>query len=179
MVGKSLNGRPAYICSNHITPDRAQRCYRTAGAVFLEAFVKDAAINLLERLDVTGRETASVLSDADAAAIRADRAELAELKAMWDNQEIKTAEYRQMRKTVEDRIGRIEARTIVRPAAEVLEGMTGQGARATWDAHEKAGNQARLNAVLRFLFAAVRIDENRSPRGTFDYGRVEIEQNEL
>jgi hypothetical protein len=179
MVGKSLNGRPAYICANHISPDRAQRCYRTAGAAFLEAFIKDAAISLLERLDVTGRETASVLSAADAGAIAADRAELAELKEMWDNQEITTSEYRQMRKTVEDRIGRIEAKTIVRPAAEILDGMTGPHARRTWEAYEKAGDAARLNAVLRFLFAAVRIDENRSPRGTFDYGRVQIEQNEI
>lgn len=179
MVGKNLNGRPAYICNNHITPDRADRCYRTAGAAYLEAFVKDAAINLLERLDVTGRETSSALSDTDNAAIEADHAELAELKAMWDSQEIRTSEYRQMRKAVEDRIKRIQAKTVVRPAAEVLDGMTGPNARATWEALEKAGSQARLNAVLRFLFAAVRIDENRSPNGTFDYGRVSIEQNEL
>ena len=37
----------------------------------------------------------------------------------------------------------------------------------------------RLNAVLRFLFAAVIIDEHRAPRGTFDYSRIEIEPNPL
>jgi site-specific DNA recombinase len=37
----------------------------------------------------------------------------------------------------------------------------------------------RLNAVLRFLFAAVIIDEHRGQRGTFDYSRIEIESNPL
>jgi hypothetical protein len=143
----------------------------------LESFIKDAAINLLERLDVTGAVSASVLSDADNAAIDADSAELAELKAMWDAREITTTEYREMRKTVEDRIRKIEAKTVIRPAVEVLEGMTGPHARRTWEAHEKAGNVERLNAVLRFLFAAVRIGESAAPNGRFDYGRIEIEQN--
>jgi hypothetical protein len=47
------------------------------------------------------RDLASaVLSDEDHAAIEVDRAEIAELKDMWDRQEIRTAEYRQMRKVV-------------------------------------------------------------------------------
>jgi site-specific DNA recombinase len=37
----------------------------------------------------------------------------------------------------------------------------------------------RLNAVLRFLFAAVIIDEHRGPWGTFDYSRIDIEPNPL
>lgn len=37
----------------------------------------------------------------------------------------------------------------------------------------------RLNAVLRFLFAAVIIDEHRGKRGSFDYSRIEIEPNPL
>jgi hypothetical protein len=37
----------------------------------------------------------------------------------------------------------------------------------------------RLNAVLRFLFAAIRIGESTAPAGRFDYGRIEIEQNKL
>jgi hypothetical protein len=126
-----------------------------------------------------GAVAATVLSDADNAAIDADRTELAELKAMWDTREITTSEYRQMRKTVEDRIRKIEAKTLIRPAVEVLEGMTGPGARATWDALEEAGNYERLNAVLRFLFAAIRIGESQAPSGRFDYGRIDIEQNKL
>jgi site-specific DNA recombinase len=39
---------------------------------------------------VTGAVSASVLSDADNAAIDADHAELAELKAMWDARQIST-----------------------------------------------------------------------------------------
>lgn len=141
--------------------------------------MKDAAIDLLERIDVRGAVTASVLSDADNAAIDADRAELTELKAMWDAREITTSEYREMRKTIEGRIRKIEAKTIIRPAVEVLEGMTGPDARKTWEAHEKAGDVKRLNAVLRFLFAAIRISESRAPGGRFDYGRIQIEQNKL
>jgi site-specific DNA recombinase len=89
-----------------------------------------------------------VLSDADSAAIDADQAEL---KAMWDAREISTSEYREMHKTVEDRIRKIEAKTVIRPVLEVLDGMTGPDARKTWEAHEKAGDTKRLNAVLRFL----------------------------
>ena len=37
----------------------------------------------------------------------------------------------------------------------------------------------RMNAVLRFLFAAVIIDEHRGQRGTFDYSRIDIEPNPL
>ena len=119
-------GRPVYVCTNF---RRRPKCYRRACAATLEGFVKDAAISLLERIDVTGAVAASVLSDADNAAIDADRVELAELKATWDAREISTSEYRAMRKRVEDRIRKIEAKTIIRPAVEVLDGMTGPGAR--------------------------------------------------
>lgn len=84
-----------------------------------------------------------------------------------------------MRKKVEDRISKIQDKTIVRPAAEVLDGITGHDARATWEALEDAGNYERLNAVLRFLFAAIRIGESRAPAGLFDYGRISIEQNPI
>lgn len=183
--GVRMSGRPdsanhgrVYVCANFRSGTVA-KCYRRAGANTLEAFVKDAAIDLLERLDVSGAVSASVLSDADNAAIDADQAELTELKAMWDAREITTSEYREMRKTVEDRIRKIEAKTVIRPAVEVLNGMTGPDARRTWEAHEKAGDAERLNAVLRFLFAAVRIGESTGRNGVFDYGRIEIEQNSL
>ncbi|HEX2742957.1 MAG TPA: recombinase family protein [Streptosporangiaceae bacterium] len=179
MSGRPDDGnRPVYVCTNFRPADGGKKCYRRAGAASLEGFVKDAAINLLERLDVTGDAVAAVLSEDDHAAIDADRVELAELKAMWDAREIATSEYREMRKKVEERIRKIEAKTIIRPAVEVLEGMTGPDARATWEAHEKAGNLERLNAVLRFLFAAIRIAESNAAAGSFDYGRIEIEQNQ-
>jgi hypothetical protein len=39
------------------------------------------------------------------------------------------------------------------------------------------GERDRLNAVLWFLFAAVMIDESKTPVGTFDYSRISIGQN--
>jgi site-specific DNA recombinase len=179
MVGKPENGQPAYVCENFRNPDRELRCSRKVKGATLDAFVKDAAIDLLERLDVSGQHAAATLSEADSAAIDADRREVAELKDMWDAQEIRTTEYRAMRKTVEDRIKKVQAKTIVRPAAEVLEGMTGPGARPNWEAHEKAEDWERLNAILRFLFAAVRISESNAPAWRFDYGRINIEQNDI
>lgn len=106
------------MCSNFRPSNGAQKCYRRVGATTLETFIKDAAIDLLERLDVTGAVSASVLSDADNAAIDADQAELSELKAMWDAREINTSEYREMRKAVDDRIRRIEAKTVAAPPSK-------------------------------------------------------------
>lgn len=180
MQGKMVNGWPTYICYSHQQKEKANRCWRTASAVPVEQFVKDAAIILLEQLDITGHDAASaVLSAEDSAAIEADQAEITELQEAWDNREITTAEYRRMRKTVQDRINKAEAKTIIRPAAEVLEGLVGPDARATWEAHEKAQNWDRLNAVLRFLFAAVRIDGPGAGGPKFDYGRIDIEQNKI
>jgi hypothetical protein len=36
-----------------------------------------------------------------------------------------------------------------------------------------------MNAALRFLFAAVIIDEHRGTGGNFDYSRIEIEPSPL
>ncbi|HEV2375163.1 MAG TPA: recombinase family protein [Streptosporangiaceae bacterium] len=178
MSGKTNGGYPVYVCDNRAS-GKAQKCFRRIGAGRLEAFVKDAALDLLEHLDINTPQATAVLSADDQTAIEADRAEIAELKDMWDNREINTAEYRQMRKTVEERIRLIEAKTVIRPAAEVLDGMTGPAARKTWAALEKAGEDERLNAVLRFLFAAVRIGESNAPNGMFDYSRIDIEQNQI
>jgi hypothetical protein len=146
----------------------------------LEAFVTDAAVELLTHLDVTGAPTvATALSEQDVAAIAADERELAELKDMWTHQELSTREYRQMRKTIEDRITTLQRKTIVRPTVEVLTGLVGPDARAAWDRLVADGQLQRLNAVLRFLFAAVIIDEHRGKTGTFDYSRIEIEPNPL
>jgi hypothetical protein len=146
----------------------------------LEAFVTDAAVELLTHLDVTGAATvATALSEPDEAAIAADEHELAELKDMWTQRELSTREYRQMRKTVEDRIITLHRKTIVRPTVEVLSGLVGPDARASWDRLAAEGQGQRLNAVLRFLFAAVIIDEHRGKSGTFDYSRIDIEPNPL
>jgi site-specific DNA recombinase len=179
MSGKTNGGQPVYVCDTYRATRGESTCFRRVGAATLESFVKDAAISLLERLDVSGQHAASILSDEDHAAIEADRAEIAELTDMWDSQEINTTEYRKMRKKVEDRIQKVEAKTVIRPAAEVLEGITGPGARAAWGALEETGSHERLNAVLRFLFAAIRVGESHAPTGSFDYGRIDIEQNDI
>jgi hypothetical protein len=169
----------SYMCSRHdyLGP---QRCTRKIGAARLEAFVADAAVELLTHLDVSGAPSAATaLSADDETAISTDEAELAELKDMWTSREISTREYRQMRKTVEDRITTLRRKTIVRPTVEVLAGLVGPDARAAWDRLAESGEVERLNAVLRFLFAAVIIDEHRAQRGTFDYSRIEIEPNPL
>ncbi|HEV7450879.1 MAG TPA: hypothetical protein VGO16_05735 [Pseudonocardiaceae bacterium] len=78
---------------------------------------------------------------------------------------------------MEDRITTRRRKTIVRPTIEVLAGLVGPDARTAWDRLADSGQVERLNAVLRFLFAAVIIDEHRAKRGTFDYSRIEIEPN--
>jgi hypothetical protein len=170
---------PSYMCTRHNNIGPAY-CTRRINAMPLEAFVSDAAVALLTNLDVTGAPTpTTALSPADEATISADEHELAELKDMWTHRELSTREYRQMRKTVEDRIATLRRKTIVRPTVEVLSGLVGSPARACWDELAASGEVERLNAVLRFLFAAVIIDEHRGKRGTFDYSRIEIEPNPL
>ncbi|MFF4828385.1 hypothetical protein ACFY20_36525 [Streptomyces sp. NPDC001312] len=98
----------------------------------------DRGINLLERLDLSEAPTPYELSDEDRAVIEADLRELDELKDMWQKQELKTREYREMRKTVESRIAEIGRKMIVRPTAEVLDGLVGPHARARWEALKEA-----------------------------------------
>lgn len=179
MGGAMNNHKPYYACSRR--KDRqGSACIRRIYALKLEAFVADAAVELLTGLDVTGTPTATVaLPEADQAAISADEAELAELKDMWGHRELSTREYRQMRKTVEDRITALRRKTIVRPTVEVLSGLVGPGAGAAWEALAASGDVQRLNAVLRFLFAAVIIDAHHGTPGTFNYSRIDIEPNPL
>ncbi len=98
---------------------------------------------------------------------------------MWTHRELFTREYRQMRKTVEDRLDTLRRKTIVRPTGEVLAGLVGPNARASWDELAASGDEEFMNAVLRFLFAAVIIDEHRGKRGRFNFGRIDIEPNSL
>jgi site-specific DNA recombinase len=180
MAGAANNHKPYYACTRRNDRDLGRPCTRRIDAVKLEAFVTDAALELLTRLDVTGIPTATLaLSEADQAAISADEVELRELKDMWDHRELSTREYRQMRKTIEDRIDALRRRTIVRPTVAVLSGLVGPNARASWEALAASRDGQRMNAVLRFLFAAVIIDAYRGRPGSFDYSRIEIEPNPL
>ncbi|MFI8876469.1 recombinase family protein [Streptomyces sp. NPDC055243] len=178
VMGGSGGSGAKYVC-NHTHRLDVPRCNRAVSAPILEDFVTEAAINLLERLDLAEAPTPSALSEEDQAAIEADRQELDDLKDMWESQELKTREYRVMRKTVEARIAEVERKMIVRPTTEVLEGLVGSNARENWKALEEAENYKRMNAVMRFLFAAVKIKEATKRGRQFDYGRIDIEQNPI
>ncbi|WP_371665297.1 recombinase family protein [Streptomyces sp. NBC_01241] len=177
--GKPMGGAATkYIC-NHTQRLDIPRCHRAIKAANVEEFVTEAALYLLERLDLTDAPAPSTLSEEDQAAIDADRQELDDLKDMWESQELRTREYREMRKTVEARIAEVERKMIVRPTAEVLDGLVGPDARESWKALEEAENYQRMNAVMRFLFAAVKIKEATKKGRQFDYGRIDIEQNPI
>jgi len=179
-TGGAMNNHKPYYACNRRDDSQVAQCTRRIDALKLEAFVTDAAVELLTRLDVSGAPIATLaLSEADEAAISADEAELAELKDMWGHRELSTREYRQMRKAVEDRVATLRRKTVVRPTVEVLADLVGPNARASWDQLVASSDGQRMNAVLRFLFAAVIIDEHRGQRGTFDYSRIDIEPNPL
>lgn len=179
LCGQRLRGSGGRYLCNRSSRNDSKACYITVTAAHLEKFVIDAAVTLLERLDVPGQQAATALSEEDQAAIEADREELAELKDMWEKQELRTREYREMRKKIEDRISKIERKLIVRPAVEVLRGLVGPDARQSWTKLEQAQEYDRMNAVLRFLFAAVIVDQPKVKGNRFDYGRVDIEPNPL
>ena len=63
----------------------------------------------------------------------------------------------------------------MRPTAGVLAGLAGPGAQAAWQRLTECGDGQRMNAVLRFLFAVVIIDEHRGKPGTFDDSRIDIQ----
>lgn len=162
-----------------------RHCRRVIHAAMLEDFVIEAALRRLESItanataDAFAGDAVSLLSESDRDALAEDEQELAELKAAWDAREIKTGEYREMRKKVQARIDAIRARTVIRPTAEVLQGVIGTDARAAWQRLVDAGEYARMNAILRFLFAAVVIGESAAGKGRFDYDRITIEANPL
>jgi hypothetical protein len=105
---------------------------------------------------VDGRLASSNLSESVAEELEDDQRLLGELNQMWTAKEISTAEYRKMRKEITDRIAKAQRKVVVRPMV-LLDGLTGAGARAAWDAEDMTDE--RRNAVLRFLFSGVVIDE--------------------
>ena len=174
MVGKGGQ----YACGriNQLDPDAV--CTRSINAARLEPFIVDAAIHVLENMHLNDNAPNLVLSDLDKAAVAEANAELAELKEMWTERELKTHEYRQMRAVVEERLTSLQARTVIRPTATILKGITGPNARAAWNKIGEDDGPERQNAILRFLFAAVIIGPNANT-GRFDYSRIQIEPNPL
>lgn len=175
MSGCGTAGNWLYMCSRKLRYD-AQRCQRTIAAVTLEEYVRDVALKVLENMTVEGRPRTVSMPDSQAEELEAEQQQLADLNDMWMRREIKTSEYRSMRRTIEDRIAKLQRRAIVRPV-EVLEGVTGPGARAAWFAESMTDE--RRNAILRFLIDSVTIGPARYKGRVFDYDRVDIEPASL
>ena len=166
-----------YRCSRAQRQDR-QRCARSMLAEPLEKFVEDAAIRLLTDLSAGRRRTRSASVEQAEREIADDERQLRELNDMWNNKEMDTAEYREMRRDIKARIRDNERKTIVRTRpAESISDLIGPDAQAKWG---KLPGE-RKNSVLRFLFSAVIIGphDGAAHPDSIDYGRIEIEQNEL
>lgn len=110
---------------------------------------------------------------------RPTRAKLEELKQLWlTDDDFTTAEFHAMRAVVLKRMKERQRKTVKRPIA-VLEGIAGPDAESNWERLEKEEDYARMNAIYRFLFAAVVLrPPTRKGRG-FDTERVDIKPNPL
>lgn len=175
MSGTAKTAGPAYQCNRRGRNDE-KKCSRAIVAPTLEDFVSDAAVKLLSELRVDGRLASSNLAEGVAEEVEDDQRQLAELNEMWTAKELSTAEYRKMRKEITDRIAKAQRKVVIRPMV-LLDGLTGTGARAAWDAEEMTNE--RRNAVLRFLFSGVVIDEPKKLGRYMDWDRISIEQNPL
>jgi site-specific DNA recombinase len=166
-----------YRCSRANRQDGA-KCARSMRAEEIEKFVEDAAIRLLENLAINPKRTRTTAVAIAESAIEDDERQLAELHDMWISKEIDTAEYRKDRRIIQARINQNQKKTIAHvKSPDAIADLIGPNAKAKWA--ELADEQK--NSVLRFLFSAVIIGEgtmNRYP-STIDYGRIEIEQNEI
>ena len=166
-----------YRCSRSRRQD-GYHCARTMLAEPLEQFVEDAAIRLLTGLAVSPRRPRTAAVEAAERAIAEDEQQLRDLHDMWLNKEIDSAEYRRDRRTIRARIQENEKKTIVKvKSAESIASLIGPGAEAKW----KRLAPEQKNSVLRFLFRAVIIGKGTMSRfpDRIDYGRIEIEENEL
>jgi hypothetical protein len=98
---------------------------------------------------------------------------------MWISKEIDSTEYRKDRRVIQARIRENQKKTIVKAKSpDAIADLIGPNAKVKW----VTLTDERKNSVLRFLFSAVIIgpatQKNQFKSG-LDYGRVEIEQNEL
>jgi site-specific DNA recombinase len=166
-----------YRCSRANRQD-GEKCARTFQAEPLEKFVEDAAIRLLENLAISPKRTRTTAVQVAEREIEDDERQIAELHEMWLAKEIDTAQYRKDRRTIQARIRENEKKTVVKvKSPDAIADLIGPDAEARWELL----TGERKNSILRFLFSAVIIGKgtrNRYP-STIDFGRIEIEQNEL
>lgn len=163
----------SYVCTRTHRLDDL-KCSRRIDAEPLEALIQDAAIEILETLEVTDPASITSLPQAEQDTVTADEAQLRELNAMWANKDIKTSEYLTMKKTIEARIRKAQKKTVVRPTGMIAD-LVGPDARAKW--HDQTDE--RKNASLRFLFNAVLVGESTRPVGDFDFDRIDIDPNPM
>ncbi|MFE0130331.1 recombinase family protein [Streptomyces sp. NPDC059037] len=176
MAGNS--GRvPEYRCTRRVAVD-GTACKRTISAEALEQFTRAVAIEVLSKLDLSGRTPATTARPtADVEADEKDAQKLRDLYEMWDADEMPTGEYRQKRREIEKRMKIRQKQTRVRPVT-VLDGIAGLESARHWARLEEAEDYARINAIYRFLFEAVVIDRAASV-GNFDTDRITIKPNPL
>jgi DNA invertase Pin-like site-specific DNA recombinase len=177
MAGSSGNA-PSYKCTRQIRKGDAH-CTNQISAIKTEEFVRDEAVRLLTELHPDGHVNQAATTPADKETIAKARKEIAEAKQAWDDGEFTLTEYREIKKKCEQRIAEAQPKTIVRPTAEVLKGLTGPNAPIAWAKLEEAEDHERMNAVYRFLFAHVKISKATTKRGVFDFGRIDIKQNPM
>jgi len=166
-----------YRCSRSTRQDQ-KKCSRTMQAEPLEKFVEDAAITLLVGLAVNPKRPRTASVEAADREIAEDEQQLRDLHDMWINKEIDTAEYRKDRREIQARIRENEKKTVVKvKQTDAIADLIGSHAKARW----ASLSDERKNSVLRFLFSAVIIGEGTQSRypASIDYGRIEIEENEL
>ncbi|MFR0356656.1 recombinase family protein [Streptomyces sediminimaris] len=174
MAGSKTKAKANYRCTR-MAFNGEGKCQRVIAADPLEAAVKDVALEVLEKLDVTGHKPATTSRpETDVKADEDDARQLQELNQMWLAKEVPTPEYRTMRRAIEDRIKERQRRTVQRPVA-VLQGIAGPDARKAWAELENERNYARMNAIYRFLFSAVIIHPAKKMGRGLDLGRIEIE----
>jgi DNA invertase Pin-like site-specific DNA recombinase len=179
MAGTNSARYANYRCTRADDVDQ-QKCNRSVSAVPLETFARDVAIRVLTKLDTSGYEPATTTRpEADVLADEKDRAKLEELKQLWlTDDDFTTAEFHAMRAVVLKRMKERQRKTVKRPIV-VLEGIAGPDAESNWQRLEKEEDYARMNAIYRFLFAAVVVrPPTRKGRG-FDTDRVDIKPNPL
>lgn len=166
-----------YRCSRASRQD-GMKCGRTMLAEPLEKFVEDAAIKFLENLSVNPKRRRTAATEAVESEIAEDEQQIKDLHAMWLDKEIPTDQYRRDRREIQRRINLNEKKLVVRgKSPEAIADLIGPGAKVKLT---KLTDE-RKNSVLRFLFRAVIIGphDGKAHRGTIDYGRIDIEENDL
>ena len=172
MVGSMIGTYPFYACTSNglLRPDR---CTRHIAAERLEAFIAGEAAGILEHMPAAGPAAAPVAVPGVPGSTGQDVPRLDQLTEMRRTGRITAAEHDAQRAQLVKRIRAAQRAIVIRPM-DALDGViTGPGARFAWNGL----TLQRKAAVLRYLFAAIRIGPSTTSRGVFDYGRIHIVPN--